>query len=242
MTATKPKNDKRDQLSFYMDLVGHDILNNNQAVLGYLELILANPSSEKAVRQYAGKAFSHVSTSTLLVENNKRLLSAMMRDKASLRPIDLRTKLERTGKELSRFFPDKSLTVRLGTMPKDIMVVGNSDAEELVMNAMVSIVRLDPSDKVELRVSVSPVTFRGRPCWAINLEEPTAALPPSLKGRDIKSVYLLDSSVAVKLSGLLFSKMVAEMLGGDFDVYELPDVKEGTGAGVTITLRRAGNK
>ncbi|MBN1678045.1 MAG: hypothetical protein JW880_05850 [Candidatus Thermoplasmatota archaeon] len=242
MTADNAKPGKNDHLAFYMDLVGHDILNNNQAVLGYLELILANPSSDKTVKNYAEKAFSHVRTSTLLVENEKRLMATMMLDKESLRPADIRAKLERSQGELSRFFPDKRVRVRLEQIPKDARALGNSAAEELIMNAMVSAVRLDPKEEVELRVNVAEAVFRGRPCWTVTIEEPNALLPPSLKGRDIKSVYLLDSSVAVKLSGLLFSKMIAEALGGDFDAYELPDAKDHVGAGFTITLRRADKK
>lgn len=242
MAADNAKQGKNDHLAFYMDLVGHDILNNNQAVLGYLELILANPSSDRTVRNYAEKAFSHVRTSTLLVENEKRLMATMMLDRESLRPTDIRAKLERSQTELARFFPDKRIRVRLEQIPKDARALGNSAAEELIVNAMVSAVRLDPGEDVELRVSVAQSVFRGSACWTVTIEEPNALLPPSLKGRDIKSVYLLDSSVAVKLSGLLFSKMIAETLGGDFDAYELPGAKDHVGAGFTITLRRADEK
>jgi hypothetical protein len=222
-----------------MDLLGHDILNNNQAVLGYLELILANPACDKTLRGYAEKAFSHVRTSTHLVENGRRILVMRMRDRSALKPLQISTVLERSEKELSRFFPDKTISVRLGQVPKDARVLGDSDAAELITNAMVCAVRLDPGETVELRVKVGRSEFRGRDCWTVTVEDKNAALPPSLKGKDIKSVYVLDSSVAVKLSGLLFSKMIAETLGGDFDAYELPDAKDGVGAGFTITLRRA---
>lgn len=239
MVASKPNRGKENHLDFYMDLLGHDILNNNQAVLGYLELILANPACDKTLRGYAEKAFSHVRTSTHLVENGRRILVMRMRDRATLKPLQVSTVLERSEKEMARFFPDKRITVRLGQIPKDACVLGDTDAEELIINAMVCAVRLDAGEKVELQVKVAQSVFRGRDCWTITVEDQKAVLPPSLKGKDIKSVYVLDSSVAVKLSGLLFSKMIAEALGGDFDAYELPDAKDSVGAGFTITLRRA---
>lgn len=239
VTASKHKHAKESHLDFYMDLVGHDILNNNQAVLGYLELILASPSCDKTVRGYAEKAYAHVRTSTHLVENGKRILATRMRDKSAMKPLQVITVLERSEKELSRFFPDKKISVHLVDVPKNARVLGDSDAADLIMNAMVCAVRLDPGDEVELRVGLARSVFRGRDCWAVTIEDRNASLPPSLRTKDIKSVYLLDSSVAVKLPGLLFSKMIAEMLGGDFDAYELPDAKEGVGAGLTVTLRRA---
>ena len=239
MTAAKKKESKEGDFSFYMDLVGHDVLNNNQAVLGYLELILANPGTDKTVRKYAERAYSHVRTSTLLVENVKRLLAVRSLGEEDLTPLDLTGSLERARKELSRFFPDKKVKVSINRMPKEAKVLGNSAAEELIMSAMVSAVRLDPRGQVELTASVVPVEFKGAQCWAITVEDAGAELPPSVKNKDIKSVYLMDSSVAVKLSGLLFTKMVVEMLGGDFDVYELPGRKDKPGAGFTLTLRRA---
>lgn len=239
MTASRPRHLKEDHLDFYMDLVVHDILNNNQAVLGYLELVMANPACDKALRNYAEKAFSHVRTSTMLVENCKRVMAMRMRDLGTLKPIDLRPVLERSEKEVSRFFPDKKIIVRSVQTPKEALVLGNSDAENLIINAMINVVRLDPNDTVVLRVTVSPSVFRGRKCWTVTVEDDRALLPLSLKGRDIKSVHVLDSSVAVKLTTLLFSKMIAEALGGDFDAYELPDSKDNVGAGFAITLRRA---
>jgi len=239
LTAARPKDTEEGHFSFYMDLVGHDILNNNQAVLGYLELIMANPATDKTLRKYAERAYSHVRTSTLLVENGKRLLAVRGRDMEPLRPLDVKSALKKAQKELTRFFPDKKVRVRLREMPKEVLVLGNSAAEDLIMSALVSAVRLDPREEVELSVKVVPVEFKGSRCWAVAVEDPGAELPPSIKGKDIKQVYLLDSSIAVKLSGLLFTKMVADMLGGDFEARELLGRKDEPGAGLTLTLRRA---
>jgi len=225
-----------------MDLVGHDIINSNQAVLGYLELVLANPNCDSTLRGYAEKAFTHVRTSTMLVENIKRLLATSTCDEASLGPTDLRTVLDRSERDLSRFFPDRAIRVHLGQLPDEINAFGNAAARDLMMNAMVSAVRLDPGKEVDLRVTAEPCVFGGKDCWTVHIVEPNALLPPSLRGKDIKSAYLLDSSVAVKLSGLLFSKIIAEVLGGDFHAHPLPDAKDGSGTELTITLRRADDR
>lgn len=239
MAVTKQKEPTGDHFAFYMDLVGHDILNNNQAVLGYLELIMASPGLNRTAKSHAEKAYSHVRTSTLLVENVKRMLAVKAREGEPLRQLDVKGALERAQRELSRFFPDRKVKVSLGQMPKSAKALGDSAAEELIMSTLVSAVRLDPHQEVQLSARVVPVEFRGTPCWAITLEDAEAELPPSIRDKDIKCVYLMDSSVAVKLSGLLFTKMVAEMLGGDFDAYELPGRKDRPGAGLTLTLRRA---
>jgi hypothetical protein len=107
------------------------------------------------------------------------------------------------------------------------------------MNAMANIVKLDQSDEVELSMKLKEVEYKGKMCWRISLEDSNAQLPPALKGKDVESIYLQDSSTAVKLSGLLFAKMICENLGGDFDVRELPGKGQKKGAAFVMTLRKA---
>ena len=77
---------EEDRLAFYMDILGHDVLNNNQAVMSYLELIIATPGIDRKVKEFAEKAVSHVRTSTILVDNVKRLVASRALDPEKLKP------------------------------------------------------------------------------------------------------------------------------------------------------------
>ena len=228
-----------DKFAFYMDLLGHDILNNNQAVLGYLELLLAAPGTDRTAKKYAEKAVSHVRTSTILIENIKRLLATRAAGPDSFRPLDLQSSVSLSERELVKFFPDKKLTVRVAPSVEQAFVIGNSAAKDLIMNSMVNMVRLDPNDEVDLSIELKEVQLNGKMCWRISLEDPNAELPPSLRGRGVESIYLQDSSTAVRLSGVLFAKMIAQTLGGDFEAHELQAEGQMKGASFVITLRKA---
>jgi hypothetical protein len=104
---------------------------------------------------------------------------------------------------------------------------------------MVNMVRLDPKDEVNLSIELKEVQLKGKMCWRISLEDPNAELPPALRGRDVESIYLQDSSTAVRLSGVLFAKMIAQRLGGDFEAQELQTKGQKKGAAFVITLRKA---
>ncbi len=223
-----------------MDLVGHDILNNNQAVLGYLELMLATPRIDKTMRKYAEKAVSHVRTSTLLVENIKSLLSTRGVDAGSYKPIDLGQILLRSERELRGTFPGKKIRLRVSPKGNGAFVIGNARAEDLVLNALVSTIRMDPEDDISIDVRLSELEFGGKMCWRVRIEDPTASLPPLMKDKSIEQLYLQDSSTAVKLVGLIFAKMIATNLGGDFDVTELREKGDRRGTAFIITLRKAG--
>jgi hypothetical protein len=222
-----------------MDLLGHDILNNNQAVLGYLELVLAAPGTDRTSKKFAEKAVSHVRTSTILIENIKRLLATRATDPDSFKSIALQSSVSLSERDLIKFFPDKKLKIRVAPGVERAFVIGNSAAQDLIMNSMVNMVRLDPNYEVNLSIELKEVQLKGKMCWKISLEDPNAELPPALRGRDVESIYLQDSSTAVRLSGVLFAKMIAQRLGGDFEAQELQAKGQKKGAAFVITLRKA---
>lgn len=239
MTAQKLPANGDGKFAFYIDLLGHDILNNNQAVLGYLELVLAAPGTDRTARKFAEKAVSHVRTSTILIENIKRLLATRAADPDSYKPLALQSSVDSSERDLAKFFPDKKLKVRVAPGIEGAFVIGNSAAQDLIMNSMVNMVRLDPNEEVCLSIELKEVQLKGKMCWRISLTDANAELPSALRGRDVESIYLQDSSTAVKLSGVLFAKMIAERLGGDFEAQEIQGKGQKKGASFAITLRKA---
>lgn len=223
-----------------MDLMGHDVLNNNQAVLGYLELILASEGVDKKVRKYAEKAVSHIRTSTILVDNVKRLLVTRDTDFEKLKPVNLTGTLGRAEQEIIRMFPDKKIKLKLPVNLPAIRIIGNSAAEYLVLNILVSMVRLDPKDIVSLQLKVAEGTIADKMYWRVTVEDPTAILPEIAKNRALEEAYGEDRSIAVKMVGMLYCSMMATMLGGDFEARVLDSKSEPGGAVFVTSLVKAG--
>ena len=220
-----------------MDLLGHDLLNNNQAVMSYLELLLASPSIDQAVRRYAEKAMSHIKTSTLLTENVKRLIATRNAEPESFGPIDIAEAVQRSAASVQRFFPGRSVRV---TLSPDIKayVLGESIAEDLVMNVLVSAIRLDRSESPILKATLAEAVYKDKRCWRLRIENPNAELPPFLRREDVEAVYDQDISVVVKTTGLLFAKMIAVNLGGNFEIEPLDQKQPKGGAAFIVTLRK----
>ncbi len=242
MTAKQNLGKPQERFAFYMDILGHDILNNNQAVLGYLELILAEPANDRKVRKYAEKAVPHIRTSTLLIENVKKVLQARSMEPAEQGPVELVGPLQNMQKELERFFPDRRVRLAISDGPGETWVAGGKVVEDLIYNVLVDLVKLDGGKNVNITAKFSERQFGGHACWSLRLENPNAELPPIMKGKDIESVYLQDSSTAVRMAGVLFAKMVTSALGGDFTAEELFGKGERKGAAFTMTLRKAVGK
>jgi len=222
-----------------MDLLSHDILNNNQAVLSYLELVLANPDLDAKARDYAEKAISHVRTSTVLVEHAKNLMAARTADPNSFRPVDLMRSVMLAIKELPRFFPAREIKVRVVQAPTDAYVLGDALADDLVLNAFIDMVRTDPGDEVSIDVRIIKSERGSKMCWSLVLSDPNAVLQPGMKSVDLSALLSQDNSKMVKMAGFLFASMAAHLLGGEFDAKELV---AGTGQGgeFALTLVKAG--
>ena len=239
MKTETPKS-REQKFAYYMDLLSHDVLNNNQAVLGYLELILASGVVDKKTRKYAEKAVSHIRTSTILVDNVKRLMTTRDMDSSELKPTDLMVAMNSAERDVVRMFPDRKITVKTPSGGPGMRVIGDNAATDLVLNLLVSMVRLDPSDAITLELKVSEQIVQGRECLQITLEDPTAQMPRMAKDKPIEDAYQEDSSIAVRMVGILYCKMMAVMLGGGFEVRELSPKTEPKGAAFVATLLKAG--
>ncbi len=228
------------QFAFYMDLLGHDVINSNQAVLSYLELIYSNPAADKKIKAFAEKALTHVRTSTLLVENVKRLIATRTLDLQSMKPVDIVRTVERAHLEVSRFYPGKRIRIKFDSKPSQALAVGDSYAADLVLSVLLTAVRLDPGDEVDLKVDLREGTFGQRQAWVLRLEDRNIALPAFLNGGGVEETYSQDISTAVKTTGMLFAQMAAKNLGGDFEAHALVHGEKRSGAVFTITLVKAG--
>jgi hypothetical protein len=227
------------QFDFYIDLLGHDILNSNQAVLGYLELISSNPQADKKSKEFAEKAISHTRSSTILIENVKRLVATRNIDVRKLKPINLLDAVQKAQEDLSRFYPGKRLRLEMLNRPRDAVVIGDNYAADLLLNVFVIAARLNPEDDIRVKLSFSEDRVHGKPAWVLTMSDQEAQLPPFLDGEGVQATYAQDVSRAVKAAGMLFAKMIAENLGGDFEAHAIHHGPKTKGAVFTVALRKA---
>ena len=179
-----------------MDLVSHDMLNDNQAILSYLELILATPGIDKKTAEYTRKAISHVRSSSLRIDNAKTIVGAGKWKEAELGPTDLWADLKEACDELLQVFPSKTIKV---ARPRDdfkALVVGEGIVKEILLTVMANAVKLDPESNVTLKVSVAEDTANGKRGWTVTIEDPNVKLPTVVEHTDIGAVHTKDSSLA----------------------------------------------
>ncbi len=235
MSEENPQAEVRHATATFMDMLSHDIVNDHQAVLTYLELVLAERQLDPKLRAYAQKAVSHVRAATIAVENAKRLGQISAMGIPHLRNYDLTEAAVKASADVETIFPSRSIKVKLVHGPDQAMVVGDDAVEDLILTLLVNAVRLDPVEDVELEMRLRETKSKGRDFWTIEVEDKNAKLPSDVKLNDIEDLISKDSSVNVKMSGIMFAKIVAKALGGDFEAGHLKP----TGATFRVCLRKA---
>jgi hypothetical protein len=227
------------RFEFYMDLLSHDILNSNQAVLSYLELILSAPGLDKKTVAMAEKAIAHVRASTLMIESVKRILGTRIADFRELSPVDLTGVIEKAEADLARFYPGRNIRTEHVAWPRTAMVYGSTFVADLVLSALVTAARLNPGSDVDFRISLVEDKIDQDGIWIVRIEDDDSQLPPFLDGEGVSATYAQDISLAVKTVGLLSAKMIATNLGGDFEAHATSHEPKRRGARFAITLRKA---
>lgn len=218
-----------------MDTASHDVINDNQAVLSYLELIISDHQLDPKLLAYAQKAVSHVRASTIMVENLKRLGAALHTAKQDLVPFDLLPVAAKCASEIPVIFPGRNVRVKVSCKERSAFVLGNESVGDVIMNLLVNSIRLDPETAVALEVRLKETGEGAERKWMVEVEDRNALLPAGLELDDIQSLFSQDPSLRVKISGIMFAKLIAEGLGGDFEAGRL----EPKGAAFRVCLRKA---
>lgn len=242
MTAKQADSDTHEKLRFCMDLLSHDIQNNNQAILSYLELIMSTPGTDSRIRRYAEKAASQLRTGAVLLENVRKTVDAIKASGRTMFSVDAVSAIAEAEAKLITLFPDRQISVNTVKSTEDPIVLGSETIRDLLLNVLVNVVQLDPGEKVSVTIRLEDAERLGQSYLRIRIEDKAMMLPPVLKGDLSETASTLDPSKTVKLAGLMFASLMTETLGGKVEAEEAVAGDPSAGSAIQIYLRRLGRK
>ena len=221
-------------LPAYMDLLSHDILNLNQTVLSYIELIATSSELDDRLQEHARKATSQIRISTQIVEGINALCRLQKEDIAAT-TTDLSEKVDDAAKALVSFVPHRNVRCDVQSPDGDAPVLDARNlVSQAVLNALLNVVQLDPSETPKIDVGIERLQNDEGLNWLVRIHDDSIYLRPDI---DLESVtdHTDDSrSRTVRLAGALLSKLMIERLGGSFEMSGSSE------EGGTITMRFKG--
>ncbi|HUS56473.1 MAG TPA: hypothetical protein VMY17_00445 [Thermoplasmata archaeon] len=236
MTTTRT-GQGHDELSAYMDILSHDILNNNQAILSCIEFITTSPALDERSREYTAKAAVKVNISTLMFESIRELCLANQSETPPLRPMDLSELLVDAVQALSRLFPRVTVTTSEGLDKTAPSIMGNQMASDLVLMALVNLALLDKSEDGRIDIGIGE---SGPEHVDVLLSSRHIRIPSAFLEHDAPHLTSDSRSKMVRVAGFLLARLMTKALDGAFEVRGGTDGHPDEGCTIRISLRREG--
>lgn len=216
----------------YLDLMGHDINNLNQAGIGYLELVLeairSKGNLEDSDLVFLDKAMEALTTSSRLIDNVQKI----QRSRAgglTYKVIDLCDILTELKDHYSHV-PDRKVTIRL-KMDNYCFVIANELVHDVFSNLIGnSIKHSSPEKPLEIDILINTAIVNDSAFYEISVEDNGPGIPDELKGKLFARLQRGKTKASGRGLGLYLVKTLVEDFKGNVRVEDRVkgDYKQGS--------------
>ena len=223
---------------FYLDLMSHEVLNFNQAVLGYLEMVKNDPAIGDDVKRYLMSAIDQIRNSSQIIDDVKKIVMLGTIDDSSFELLDLKRIIGEGIEELRAQHPQRSLLISLKEVSGSVHVRATDALREVIVNLLTNVIRFDSSDKIMIDVSVErPVSAPGM--VDIMVEDRSVGIPDLLRRALTEEIESCEKTNIVRGMGLLLVRAAAKRFGGGLIISDISPIERPEGARLTIRLPEA---
>jgi len=156
-----------NEKDFYLDLMSHDIQNFNQAIIGYIEMIMSAEGLSPKMERYAQGAFRQVTQTAQLIAHLKRIADIRKHGKDSLKKRDLSEVLQKSITTLQSRLDKKLVAITLDCPEGQYPIMAGEDIDDLLDLLVAAAMRYSISEVLHIRLSISPEQHNGGKYWCL---------------------------------------------------------------------------
>jgi len=239
VTEPGKKDDRYDvihsECMFYLDLMSHEVLNFNQAVLGYLELTQNNQSINEDIKHYLLSAISQIKNSSQLIDDVKKIAHLGMINESMFEMYDLKKVAEDEIEELKFLYPERKIKIDLKSVSDRVFVKASEALRDIFLQLITNAVKFDTSDEVLIDVTISRA--ESAPGMIdISVEDRGSGIPDQLKEVLTAEMESDEKTKRVRGMGLLLVRAAAKRFGGMLIVSDRVPGDHTKGAKMTVRL------
>lgn len=206
-----------EEFQVFMDLISHDILNINQAVLSAIELMTESSKTDEKTRRHARRAESEIRISTQIFESMKALCLTRKTGNMPSELVNLNEAVKNAISNAADMFPDQQVRIELEESNEKAVVSGGIIVHEVLTNTLMGMIRLDASDQASVKVRISKEGVHGVNHWVVRLNDENVAVPSTPEFETIGEVSAEARTKMGRMAGLIMARMMVEKLGGAFE-------------------------
>lgn len=154
---------------FYMDLMSHDLQNFNQAIMGYLEMIMATENLDPKLERYAKGALRQVLATSQLIAHLKKIAQIREIGQGAMAKKDLKQLLTKSITDLQSRLDKGNVAIWFEPPQGEFPIMASDDIEDMLELLVSAMVRYSMSDLVHLKMALSSETRDGKNYWTIEV-------------------------------------------------------------------------
>jgi signal transduction histidine kinase len=235
--SARPKHgrDENNDCLFYLDLISHDILNFNQAVLSYLEITLNNASTSEETRHYLLSAIDQIRNSSQLIDDVKKMTRLEQVSSDTFDTLSLDEVIKESIEDLRSIHHDRQIEVSVRNQAGHVNVKGTDVLGDVFTNLLTNAVRHDQSKKPVVEVIITrPKTPSGM--VDVTVEDRGSGIPDQMK-RILAGEKRADNATRKQAGlGLLMVRAAAKRFGGHLIIGDRVHGDHTKGAKLTVRL------
>ncbi len=226
--------EEKQRAELYVDIMGHDINNLNQATLANLEIIKATSNLTDNQKEMIGSAISSVMSSAGII-NNVRKLQKITGEELHVEKVDIDSLIQECIKEA--YHPDGKTVVIRYTSEKGRCVIGTPLLKEVFCNLIDNSIKYS-KDEVEIDIQVKETQIGGKKVYEVSVSDSGYGIPDEIKQKLFQRFQRGTAKAHGKGLGLYIVKRLLEKFGGSIQIKDrIPgDYSQGTTFIITLPV------
>lgn len=202
------------QAELYLDLMGHDITNMNQALRGYMELMELTPESEGIDRELVGSSLEILNRSSRMINDVKKL-TQVQTGKVKWKNVDLCQILARVKSRYSNV-PDRHVTINY--TPGENCIVRASDLLEDVFDNLVDNAIRHSTGPVVIDLRIDQAIVEAHRYYVVTIADSGPGIPDKLKKNLLASLKEIGERPERRGFGLYLVRSLVDSFHGKIRV------------------------
>jgi PAS domain S-box-containing protein len=198
------------QAELYLDLMGHDINNFNQAARGYLEL-MDGMVEDGELKRLISKPLEAIDGSSLLIQNVQKLQQAQSGEHR-LEALDLGALVEEVARQFKYIPGDKPVNIACDTV-KGVRVRANELLRDVFLNLVGNAIKHSPGP-AEINIHMALEENDGRGYYRVFIDDNGPGVPDDMKEKIFDRLSRGNTKAKGSGLGLYLVRTLVDSYGG----------------------------
>ena len=208
---TKELRQEKERAELYLDILGHDINNQNQSIITLLGLTLEEHQLNDEVRENVQLSLTQAKTISNLVHNVKEL-SRIQGDIPKIVNVNSGMVLKNAINQVRLQYPGKYITISNSVPESGVRVKANALLEDVFQNIISNAVKFNLNKTIEIEIDYSSLDDDN--LWKFEFKDNGMGVPDKIKEAIFTRLHKTDDSVPGSGLGLAIVEGVVSVYGG----------------------------